>query len=472
MTIFGRSRWFPTLAGLVLLFLLAIVQAACSARAPAAERTPDSRRAAHGIVWLSTAGNDGGCRRNDPARPCATFARSFQVAHAGDSVIVRPGSYPVTDQDTGATGILPVAGRTLPVVFRCASSTGAVTFQAPVFAFKPGLAWVAFQGGCFRFHQVAFGYGGYPKQTKNITLDGVHMDSFECAGCANLTIENSEIGPLTACGAQDAPAYAKCDPNSSDPTERFYSQFQHGTDVIQQEPFIHDNGNGTVSSNILLNNDHIHGITSKWSGTHTGGLLIWDSIGLHIENTTFDHDAIYDIEFNSCSNDTNVVLKNDVFGWPVYSFDPTEPRPGQQLPVGFRELGIGVGGASYCGGTTPVERNWTIEFNRIAHGFITDGIPGTDYDNIVIRGNILGSQTTCGQNGVPAGVTFDSNVFVGHYSCGTHALRLSRSPYVDVAAGDFHLRPRSPAACFVANVRAGRKPTSRCAKRPQNVNVR
>jgi hypothetical protein len=470
MTIFGRSRWLPTLAGLAVLSLLAIAQAACSQRAPAAGRPPTTR-AAHGTVWLATTGNDAGCRRNDQTRPCATFGKSFQLAHGGDTVIVQAGRYPTTNESSGATDIGPPGKKQAPVTFRCAGG-GDVTFAAAEFAFLPGVSGVAFQGGCFRFHVVDFGYGGYTGVTSNIELDGVHMESFNCPGCRNVTIRNSEIGPLVACympgDGYGVPSYGNCD--ASDPNQAYWAA-QGGTSGPQQEPFIHSGGAGRAI-NFTLDHDRIHGISSRWSGTHTGGLLIWDTDGLTIENTTFDHDAIYDIEFNSCSNDIDVVLRNNVFGWPVYSFDPTEPRPGKELPTGFRELGIGVGGAAQCGGTTPIERNWTIEFNRIAHGFITDGIPGTTYDNVVIRGNVLGSQTTCGQNGVPVGVTFDSNVFVGRHSCGTHALRVSRSPYVDAASGDFQLRPRSAAACFVANVRAGRKPTTLCGKRPANVNAR
>ena len=355
-------------------------------------------------VYLSTTGNDSTCVRNDPSKPCLTFNGAYQVAQVGDTVLVSGGTYPVTSTNEGSTYIDPDSSKNGVVNFACAGN-GDVTFAGPLFAFHPGLSGVAFQGGCFRFHQVAFGFGGYPKQTKNITLDGVHMDSFDCAGCANLTIVNSEIGPLTACGAQDAPAYAKCDPNSSDPTERFYSQFQHGTDVIQQEPFIHDNGNGTVSSNILFNNDHIHGITSKWSGTHTGGLIIWDVNGFTISNSTFDHNAIYDVFANQDSNETNVVFQNDTFGVPVCSLDPNDATcggPGLPTPNGWREVTVGGNGSTLS--------NWTVDHDSFVNGLLFGTSGGYTYTNVKVTNSQLGSATVCTNL---SGITWS-----GNSSCG------------------------------------------------------
>ena len=72
-----------------------------------------------------------------------------------------------------------------------AKATGMSPSPLPVFAFHPGLGGVTFTGSCFRFHVPYFGYGGYTALTHDVILDRVHMDSFECAGCANVTIMNS-----------------------------------------------------------------------------------------------------------------------------------------------------------------------------------------------------------------------------------------------------------------------------------------
>ncbi len=63
----------------------------------------------------------------------------------------------------------------------------------------PGVHSLNFRGDCFRFHIVQIGLGGYSGLVSKITFDGVKMDSFECAGCDDLTIRDSEIGPMVAC---------------------------------------------------------------------------------------------------------------------------------------------------------------------------------------------------------------------------------------------------------------------------------
>jgi chitodextrinase len=421
--------------------------AACPSPAPT---TPSAYGAQ---VFVSTSGNDTTCVRGDQSRPCLTFDRAYRVAQSGDTVSVAGGGYAMTEPNYGGTGIYTTDGH--PVTFVCRGD-GDVTFAGPIFYFWAGVSNVTFRGGCFRFHVPYIGLGGYSQRTSNITLDGVHMDSFNIAGASNVTIANSEVGPFVACyGPSFEPAYARCDPNSPDPTERFYAGRPEGSGDLQQEPFIHNGGAGKAT-NITLDHVRVHHISSKWNGTHTGGLLVWGSDGLTIRGSTFDHNAIYDIQFNAGSSDSNVTIENNVFGYPVYSFDPTEPDPGGELPTSFRELGIGTGP-----GTT--NTNWLIRYNSIAHGFITDGLPGTTYNNVRIVGNILGKASTCG-SGQP-GLTFDHNVFVGR-TCGTNALRLTRQPYLDYVGGDYRLVPRSRASCFLENVRRGRLPARPVCVKP------
>jgi len=51
-------------------------------------------------VWLSPGGSDTSCVRNDPARPCLTLNRAYQVAQPGDVVEIAGGTYSVSPDIT------------------------------------------------------------------------------------------------------------------------------------------------------------------------------------------------------------------------------------------------------------------------------------------------------------------------------------------------------------------------------------
>jgi len=324
------------------------------------------------------------------------------VAQPGDSIAVAGGLYLQDAPQYGGTGIWSAAKGGAPITFVCAG--GDVTFAGPLFFVWAGAGGVSFRGSCFRFHLVAVGLGGYAARTHDVVFDGVHMDSFNISGAANVTIANSEVGPFVMCyGPGFEPAYARCDPNSADPLERYWATRSDAGDV-QQEPYIHSGAAG-VATNITLDHDHIHGLSSKWSGTHTGGLLVWDSDGLTIRNSTFDHNAIYDLQFNAGSNDSNLTIENNTLSYPVYSQDPTEPNPGGELPIAFRE-GLGTGT-----GPNTTATNWLIRYNRLAHGFTTDGLPGTTYNNVRVIGNNMGASPICGPP--HPGLTFTNNTACG-----------------------------------------------------------
>ena len=186
--------------------------------------------------------------------------------------------------------------------------------------------------------------------------------------------------------------------------------------------------------------DRIHGIQTRNSGEwHTGGLLIWNTDGLTLRGNTFDHNAIYDIEENASSTDSNLTIENNVFGWPVNPYDGGS-SDGQETPKDWRE--IDLGGAATLSGAL-------IRYNSFAHGalFRADG----SFNNVQVIGNVLGSASVCAPT-----VSVDRNVFVGRSSCGTNVFRVSSWPYIDYKNNDFRLKPGSTAACFLANVRAGK----------------
>lgn len=337
-----------------------------------------------GQVSLSVSGTDTGCARNGAA--CATFNRALAVASAGDKVLVHGGSYPADAPPTNRNQLEGDKGSA--VTFVCAGD-GNVSFKAPTFIFWAGNGNVTFQGDCFHFHTVMVGLGGYPQLTHDIRLDGVHMEAPEIIGARNVQLVNSEIGPFEACGAADAPGYAACTPGS------FYAQFPNGTDVVQQEPFIH-NGSAGKATNILLDHDLVHGITSKWSGTHTGGLLIWNTDNLRITNTVFQGNAIYDIEQNAGSSDNGLVFQNDTFGFPVFTPDSGDPNANN----GHREF--------ECCGSGDSAVNWLIDRNKFVNGIRMDA--SGSKSGVVISNNDLGSNPDCGP--------FPGVTFVGNTRCG------------------------------------------------------
>jgi hypothetical protein len=435
--VFAAARRFPVFSALA---VAALLLAGTSYSTPLPTRPHG--KAPTNRVWLATTGSDSSCARNSPNRPCATFDRAFRIAHPGDTVLVAAGRYPETDAQSGATGIH--GSKSQPVSFVC-GGTGDVTFAAPIFAFYPGMSGVIIRGGCFRFHIPTFGFGGSAARTHDVLLDGVHMDSFECLGCANVTIRRSEIGPVVACGGPGyADAHSRCD--ASKPTEAYYATRSEGTADLQVEPFIH-NGAAGRATRVTLIGDRIHGIQTRNSGEwHTGGLLIWNTDGLTLKGNTFDHNAIYDIEENAGSTDSNVTIENNVFGWPVNPFDGGS-SDGQETPKDWRE--IDLGGAATLSGAL-------IRYNSFAHGALFR--PDGSFNNVQVIGNVLGSASVCAPP-----VSVDRNVFVGHSSCGTNVFRVSSWPYIDYKNNDFRLKPNSTAACFLANVRAD-KPGKRSCK--------
>jgi len=348
------------------------------------------------------------------------------VALAGDTVAVAGGVYPMTVPAAGSTTVFPQS-KGGPVTFVCQGAAD-VRFASRSFTFYPGVAGIVMRGGCFHFHVVNFGYGGYPGQTHDVTLDGVHMDSFEVAGASNIAITNSEIGPNVDCYAPGATgtgfnggpisSSAWCDP--SDPVQAFWATQPDGSSKEQMEPYIHNGAAGTPT-NIVLSGDHFHGMQTKDSfNLHTGGLFIWNSVGVVLRGNTFDHNAVYDVY--TSGTQTNLVLENNVFGWPVYPLESSQPTPGGETSKDWREVDF-----------SETTNGALIRFNSFAHGLNPQG----SLTNVRVIGNVLGNWTNCA-----TGATFDANVVVGG-SCGSRSVTVAPWPYGSYAGVDLRLTPGS-----------------------------
>lgn len=387
-------------------------------------------------VFVSPTGNNATCVRGNASLACASFDRADAIAQSGDTIQVAPGTYQAGPLDPDGYGYTTFVDHSTAATYVCQPGAAAdsVSFADPIFLFDRASANITFDGSCFHFHEVAVGLNA-PGQPTNIVLDGVHMDTFEIMGAADVTIENSQIGPIDACYGPNDPsapsAQSKCDP--SNPTEAYWAALnggRSGTNGVQAEPFVHSNGYETAT-NITLSDDHFVGMQTRYSSElHQGGLLVWGVNGLTINGSTFDHDAIYDIEFNQNSNDSNVAITNNVFGWSVYPLDGST-TDGLETPDSYRDVTLTWG----QGGTGSLT-NALIEGNRFAHGLLPENVVygGTTYSNVQITGNILGQANVCE---TAPGVTYSHNVTWSADGSPCSGINDTTTPYANYTALNF-----------------------------------
>jgi hypothetical protein len=391
---------------------------------------PVSAGSSAATVYVSSQGNDANACTQ--AAPCATFDRARKVAPPGGTVVVAGGTFSANWAAAGAAVIYPDsahdASGTAPVTFVC-QGNGDVTFDktAPNFTFYPGVANVAFTGACFHFHILHFGYGGYADAAHDIVISGVKLDSFECAGCANVTIRGSEIGPVVGCygTAQSVPTAEMCDPAKAG--ETYWASLPLGSSNQAYTPYIHRGAAGPAS-NVTLDGDYFHDIqTRDSSGMHTECLQLWGVNGFTLRNSRFYHCAIFDVFASSDDVENNFTIENNFFSAPVEPLNAS--NAGVETPLAWRELVV----KSFPGTTIS---NWLIRFNSFEHGISLDNSAvGQTYSNARVIGNVLGSYSYC-----VAGVAWDYNATVNQgMPCDAHVTNLSSFPYVGYATGDLHL---------------------------------
>ncbi len=418
--------------------LIALAALILVAASPAGAATPAASPAR---FFIAPTGSDQGPCSAD--KPCASFARAYRLTAArGGTVFVRGGRYPAGADSLGDSTVIPGSART---VFKC-GSYATVAFVDPVFSFNPGAANIVVSGGCFHFHIVQVGLGGScycggkgarANIVSAVTLDGVHMDSFDITGAQGLTIENSQVGPIDACfgigqAAQfGAPPSAECDPNN--PTEAYWATIPTGTLNLQVEPYIHSNGD---LSGVTLTDNHFTGMQTKWASVfHQGGLLIWGAPGLVMSGNVFDHNAIYDIEFNSGTNVNGMTFQNNVLGAAydiLQSTNPPVPLPARQCQEGMID---NSGTSTYT--------NVLWRYNTFADCF-NMGSTST-YNNVRFVGNLIGNYANCAAQ---TGISYSYNAAGTGASC-QGGLSIPGSPFTSAPTGDLTIPPASPANNYV-----------------------
>ena len=360
---------------------------------------------------MATDGDDATCARNDPHAPCATLDEADAIAQPGDTIQVAPGTYGSSTTDYGYGEYIL---HSTPATYVCAPGAAAdsVSFSDPAFLIGPGGGNVTISGDCFHFHVLVVGLRGYSGQgneVSNVTVDGIHVDSFDITGVNDVTVESSQIGPIDACfgigqaASYGAPASAECDP--SNPTEAYWATQPDGTiDGNQDEPFVHNNGSD-LATDVTFDNDTFEGMQTKWPDYfHQGGLLVWGTTGLTIENSTFENNAIYNVEFGSGDN-TNTDLIDNTFGAAVYTLADSDP--GSTLPAQQCQDGLDAAGGDFTNDV--VEGNTWVQCMDI-------GLPDLgNYSGTVVSDNTIGPYANC-----PAtpGVTYTGNTSDGQPACG------------------------------------------------------
>ncbi len=416
--------------------------------------TPPNGGVTTANIWLSASGSDSGanCKRSATATTaptastaCASPDKADQLAVAGDTIGVIPGTYKGVTTNYGYPLNIIHANQ---ATFACQSGAAAdsVVFDSAGFLFGPGAGNITFSGNCFHFHVLVIGLRGYDSSTNaanrvhDININGAHVDSFDITGVNNVTIQNSQIGPIDACfgagkaAAFGAPSSAEC--SASNPTEAYWATQTDGTQDVQDEPFVHNNG-GDLATNVTLDKNHFTGMQTKWPNVfHQGGLLVWGTSGLTLENNTFDHNAIYNIEFNAGTSESNGTFQNNVFGKSVYTLadgsNSAKPLPDGQCQDGMQDP---------SGTSTFTNELW--RYNTFVQCFDIGQYSG--FSNTRVVGNLIGDFANCTANG---GVTYNHNASGQGESC-QGGISISGDPFNNSAGSDFSLPAGSSAANYV-----------------------
>ncbi|HZR95638.1 MAG TPA: hypothetical protein VFA56_08080 [Gaiellaceae bacterium] len=389
---------------------------------------------------------------------CDTWQRAYSAAASGDVIGVRAGTYAATNPGANAMELTTAnGGLSSPVTFRCADGESADTVNFAPNAYNFNLRfvkWVTVQGGCFHFriiHVNSTGDSGVG--ANNITIDGVHTDSFQFAGAHNLTLRNSTVGPALMCygNGQGPSAAQRCSNYAAFPSKwqavaQYWSTTGSGGTVGEQlEPYIHDRGNGSdtnqCSQNVTIQGNTFKDMQSTDSAVnHTGGLLIdggacqsW-SHNLVLERNSFFHNMTYGIEMDGPMSGT--IVQNNWIGQGYAALGT-----GGSL-TGGQDTPNGDSFESGCRGGQHRVSDMLIRFNS-GDGYFTvngngDGAGSGCWSNVRIIGNIFKNSVFGGVSCGGVSTSYTSILYaynaVVNGTCGTNGVNLAALPF---AAGGY-----------------------------------
>jgi len=214
------------------------------------------------VVYLSSSGSDASCVRGDSSRPCATPARAWSIAAAGDTIQVANGFY--------TSGCVLLGAKSAAVTF---SGSASAKFACRMV---------------------------FPDGAANAVVDGISLyqvESGEGTNTSNVTIKN---GALTC---TDSAPYARYAPDNFCSAELGIDHVSNW--LIENESigpsYDSESPCGSTSpnisrianaSNITFRNVVIHDVRYGCSAQHTENIRI-DAVGSNTRNITFDGLTIY-----------------------------------------------------------------------------------------------------------------------------------------------------------------------------------
>ena len=366
-------------------------------------------------VWVDP--NGGSCVWQASPKPypdgqaCGSFGAAYQVAHAGDTVAVMPGTYGyqrLPNRKDLAVGSAPV---TFCVASGGVTLTDALNIDTHDVTIDGGYCGTGDVWGGLDAHlSVTQGYNPVIAVStsvdngsvdRRVTVENAHMGSFY-TDSGGTQLLYSEVGPL---------ADAVC---------------EHGgpNDLIDVWPHNGDEADPDVGSTIGY--DYIHEAHCI-SGAHVDGIQAESKNLLVIGNRIAGCSQLFDESVSAPSN------------FSRFSGNRLVDNMVEMLPSNSGTYNSGCDGEQAVSSGPP----YTVEYNTIEGSFNADGVGGGA--GAVVIGNILSD--SCGGAG-----TCDYNVFLRGHGEGAHArvcvpVLVGGSPLSrGIRMADFHLSPSDSCA--------------------------
>lgn len=347
-------------------------------------------------LWVDT--NGGNCLRKATAASyvdvdaCATLNAAYAAASAGDTVLVKAGTYGSQTIGQNTTGGKEIATRvtfdeapgetvTLGTLYLGDGQNGV---RGPGFLTMSNFA---------ATHIVMWGY------TNDITLNNFAVKRVQGYGAQNIVIDGFDVGPCIA-PAQIPDCSSKMDVDAN------WSPVQ-------------------VPSNWTISDSKFHDAESTdLANVHAECFFIRGGSGLTFERNHFYNCHIYDIfvQESSFSTPSNVTIQNNWFDAPFNN----QARTSRD----FRAIAFGSSVANWT--------NFLIRYNSFYSSQVQENDNGTSqaYTNFRIVGNVMASCSSY------ASITYDYNVFNSATGCGTNKRTSVAWPYVSAINGgsaNYHL---------------------------------
>jgi hypothetical protein len=321
-------------------------------------------------VWLDPAGATGSCARQaagayNAAIDCPTIASAYGVAHNGDTILVRAGTYDTSAEPIASTNAaITSTGSTVTMM---PASGATVIFdlkkQSPDFE---GVQALTINGnntdgtGSMKFFEGAIGI--IPQGGSNCTGS---LGTF--AASDHFTMENLTLnGPFTIDNGQNI--------LMKNISLGSYSYADGGTQDTWGDSSRVDNYTGTdcpgPSANITFDGITWHDIYRGDSNSHVECIFIHQSDNVVLQNSTFNGCPTYDVMLQSnAPGQSNLTIQNNVFTLPCPDYNSVTKPSNVVLPGGGQtDCGSTAINEANCNNGNFLVSNWTIRFNTFVGG--------------------------------------------------------------------------------------------------------